>query len=66
MSVYDDIPADFPLNVDIKERPVSYVLDVSTSEKIIYVVMSIFWLLFIPLMIMMPVVDAPEDAPVAD
>jgi hypothetical protein len=63
MSVYDDIPATFPLNVDVKQRPVTYVLDISTSDKVVFTLMSLFWLAFIPLMIMIQVIGEPADRP---
>lgn len=65
MSAYDDIPADFPVNIQVKQRPLTYVLDIDTPQKVLFVGMSLFWLLFVPFFILIPVMSAEAADPLA-
>lgn len=52
MSVFDDTPAPFPFAIDFKSlNPTDagpYRLAIGTTERWVFIVMSIFWLLFVP------------------
>lgn len=46
MSLFDGIPADFPLDIDLTRRPVSYSLRIDTADRIVVTILSVFWLIF--------------------
>lgn len=56
MSLFDGVPTDFPLDIDLAKRPVSYRLRVDTIERVYVTVMFVVWLVFggigLPLLMM--------------
>lgn len=53
MSVFDDIPEAFPLDVPLTRLPVSYTLRLDNGERIVTLGLAAFWLLLVPGLILL-------------
>lgn len=51
MSIFTNIPSEFPFEVDLSSRPVSFRLQADRSEVFIVMVLAIFWVVLGPVLI---------------
>lgn len=69
VSLFDKVPSDFPFDVDLSERPVTYELKQNLSDTIVITILSSVWIIAGPIFIYIMVTNflftGPEDAGVA-
>jgi hypothetical protein len=64
LSLFDGVPSEFPLNIDLTKRPVSYILRANPGDRNVVIILSIFWLVFGALGIFFGIRSYPDAIPI--